>query len=125
MVGSDADDPIDAASVRRENRARVIRALQTCTGNFGDDLAAPRVQAYSKDPVGSDPEEFAFVGALPLRRFYAFADKPDKNDRPVLWNRLLIEFELLGGKDPGKWGPDTSVSKLQRIAEQAVEKVDA
>jgi hypothetical protein len=107
---------------RRVDRGRVLVVLARVTGSFGDEAAAPRVRAYIKDPVHASNEDFGYVGALQLRRFYAWADKPEKADRLILWTALMFEFAQPGLADPGHWGASTTVSQLQRLVDEAIDK---
>jgi len=104
---------------RRENRARVLRALKSETGSMGGDAAKARVKAYLQDPVGAPTKEFAFVGALTLTRFYVAQGKPDLSERKSLWQSLRAEFAKPTAVDPGGWSGDTNVSQLQAIIEEA------
>lgn len=105
--------------IRRENRARVLRALKTETGSLGGGAAKERVKAYLRDPVGASTKDFAYVGALTLDRFYVAAGKPNANERKSLWQSLRAEFEKSAALDPGGWSSDTNVSQLQSIVEEA------
>src|SRR6266480_7684701 len=100
---------------RRNDRKFVLDALHSETGSFGGDAAAPRVRAYIADPMGSTTTEFAFVGALSLKRFYIAPDKPNASERRSLWQAMLTEFNKGTSTDPGGWGTDTFVSQLQAI----------
>lgn len=102
---------------RRNNRRDILEALNSETGSFGGDTAAPRVQAYIADPVGASTIEFAFVGALTLQRFYIDPQKPNASERRSLWQAMLAELNQGSAKDPGGWGSDTNVSLLQAIVE--------
>lgn len=111
---------IDGPTQLRRNRALVLKALVKCSGTAGDSLSAPRVEAFIADPDNADIKEVGYTGALKLTRFYVAADKPNKADRAVLWNQLMINFDSAGTNDAGGWGPDTNVSQLQRIVDEAV-----
>lgn len=106
---------------RRNNRRDILEALNSETGSFGGDAAAPRVRAYIADPVGASTVEFAFVGALTLQRFYIDPQKPNASERRGLWQAMLAELNQGSAKDPGGWGTDTSVLLLQAIVEGALE----
>jgi hypothetical protein len=105
---------------RRKNRKDVLKALNSETGGFGGDTAEPRVRAYIADPVGASTVEFAFIGALTLRRFYIDPEKPNVSERRSLWQATLSQLNQGSAKDPGGWGSDTNVSQLQAIVEEAI-----
>ena len=103
---------------RRINRKHVLDALKSETGVDDGETAADRIVAYRKDPVGAPTKEFAFCGALTLRRWYIDPSKPNQNDRRSLWQEIMKRM----GKDkpvPSGWDGDTNVSQLQAIAEEA------
>ena len=104
---------------RRRNRKHVLDALVDETGSFGGDAAAARVKAYRIDPLGAPTTEFAYVGALALRRFYIDESKPNTVERRSLWQNLTTRMKRPGVKDPGGWGGTTLVMTLQAIAEEA------
>lgn len=104
---------------RRINRKHVLQALKSETGSEGGSAAAPRVKAYCADPTGASSAEFAFVGALTLRRFYVDPAKPNAAERRSLWQEITTRLDKLGAKDPGGWGSETAVLTLQAIAEEA------
>jgi hypothetical protein len=116
MPSNDGDNSV---ATYRRNRARILTVLHDCTGTFGDDASAARVKAFIADPVGAAITEFGYVSGLRLYRFYVSRDKPNKADRAVLWNALMIEFEKPGTKDPGGWLPDTTTSQLHGIVDEA------
>jgi hypothetical protein len=101
---------------RRVNRKLVLQALRSETGSSGGDAAADRVKAFISDPVGAKTEEFAFVGALILTRFFIDPSKPNASERRSLWQELMNRFGA-SASDPGGWGGDTNVSQLQAIVE--------
>ena len=103
---------------RRINRKHVLDALKSETGVDDGSTAAPRIREYRQDPVGASTEEFAFCGALTLRRWYIDPTKPNQNERRSLWQEIMNRM----GKDaptPSGWDGDTNVSQLQAIAEEA------
>ena len=104
---------------RRRNRKHVLDALVQETGSSGGGAAAPRVNAYREDPIGAPTAEFAYVGALALRRFYIDESKPNAVERRSLWKSLTDRMQKPGVADPGGWDGTTLVMKLQAIAEQA------
>lgn len=105
---------------RRINRKRVLQALQSETGSSGGDVAEQRVKDFIEDPVDAPTEEFAYVGALTLRRFYIDPTKPNTSERRSLWQELLKRFDNGSAMDPGGWASDTNVAQLQAIVEQAL-----
>ncbi len=105
---------------RRNHRKLVLQALQSETGSFGGDAAQPRVRAFIQDPVGAPTTEFAYVGALTLRRFYIDPTKPNTSERRSLWQELLTRFDQGSASDPGSWDGDANVSQLQAIVEESL-----
>lgn len=103
---------------RRRNRKHVLEALHDETGSWGGDAAADRVKAYCKDPEGASKEQFAYVGAMVLRRFYVDPAKPNASERRSLWKHTTDRIGH-AGKDPGGWDADTNVSQLQAIVEES------
>lgn len=103
---------------RRTNRKIVLDALRSETGVDDGETAAPRIRAYRDDPQGASTEEFAFCGALTLRRWYIAPGKPNKSERRGLWQSIMKRMDK-EAKDPGGWGGDTDVEQLQSIAEEA------
>jgi hypothetical protein len=101
------------------NRKHVLLALVEETGSEGGDVAASRVKAYLKDPLGATTTEFSYVGALALRRFYVDPAKPNISERRSLWQNLTTRLNKAGAKDPGGWNGETMVLTLQAIAEEA------
>jgi hypothetical protein len=117
MPSNDGDDPV---AIYRKERARILSVLHDCIGTFGDDLSTPRVKAFIADPVGAPITELGYVSGLKLYRFYVSRDKPNKSDRAVLWNALMVEFEKPGTNDPGGWSPDTNTAQLHGIVDEAI-----
>jgi hypothetical protein len=111
--------PSENKESRRENRARVLRALKSETGSMGGDAAKERVRAFLADPVGAPTKEFAFVGALTLTRFYVAQGKPNATERKSLWQTLREEFSAPDATDPQGWSGETNVAQLQAIFEEA------
>jgi hypothetical protein len=109
----------ETKDLRRENRARVLRALESATGSLGGDAANDRVKEYLQDPVGAPTKEFAYVGALALTRFYVAQGKPNANERTSLWQSLRAEFAKPTAVNPDGWSGETNVSQLQAIIEEA------
>ena len=105
---------------RRTNRKLVLQALKSETGSSGGDAAAARVAAYIADPINADATEFAFVGALTLKRFFIDPSKPDTSERRSLWQELMNRISPGGASDPGGWDGKTNVSQLQAIVEEAL-----
>lgn len=103
---------------RRKNRKHVLDALHDETGSSGGDAAAERVDRYRADPQGASTEEFSFVGALTLTRFYIDPAKPNNSERRGLWRSIMNRMGKEAA-DPGGWNGSTSVSRLQAIAEEA------
>lgn len=103
---------------RRINRKHVLDALKRETGVDDGSNAAPRIVAYRRDPVGASTQEFAFCGALTLRRWYVVSNKPNQSERRSLWQEIMSRM----GKSapmPAGWDGNTNVSQLQAIAEEA------
>ena len=105
---------------RRTNRKVVLQALNSETGSSGGDAAAERVDAFIADPINADVTEFAFVGALTLKRFFIDPDKPDTAERRSLWQELLNRLGQGSATDPDGWGSNTNVAQLQAIVEEAL-----
>ena len=105
---------------RRNHRKLILQALESETGSSGGDAAEPRVTSYIQDPLNASTEDFAFVGALTLRRFFIDPDKPNTSERRSLWQEILTRFAVGSAKDPGGWDGSTIVSQLQITVEQAL-----
>jgi hypothetical protein len=105
---------------RRNDRMFVLQALHSETGAFGGDTAEPRVKAYIAAPIDASTTEFAFVGALALRRFFIDPTKPNAAERRSLWQAMLDELNQGTAADPGGWDGTTLVSQLQAIVEGAL-----
>jgi len=108
----------DIRSIRRRNRAEVLKALHDETGGWGGDAAEARAKNYCKDPGGAATMEFAYVGALTLRRFYIDPDKPNGVEQAGLWKNIQQRLSK-DGANPGGWDDGTNVSQLQIMAEEA------
>ena len=108
----------DLKTTRRMNRKHVLEALHAETGSWGGDVAEDRVRAYCDAPTEATREEFAYVGALTLRRFYVDPAKPNTGERASLWKSISQRLNKQA-KDPGGWDSETNVSQLQAIAEEA------
>ena len=103
---------------RRQKRKDVLKALHDETGSWGGDAAQDRVKTFCDDPIGASRGEFAYVGALTLRRFYLDPSKPNVSERRSLWKNICGRMHT-EAEDPGDWDGDTNVSQLQAIAEGA------
>ena len=75
-------------ATRRINRKHVLEALHAETGSWGGDVAKDRVKEFCADPANAPREEFAYVGALTLRRFYLDPAKPSGLERRGLWRSM-------------------------------------
>jgi len=106
-------------AARRVNRGLVLAALVAETGSHGGPPAAARVDAFIINPEGATSEHFAFVGALPLSRFYVAPGKPSQAERESLWQRLAGMFDLPAGTDCPALSSDTTVGLLQAMIEEA------
>lgn len=109
----------DIRDQRRRMRATILSALKDETGSAGGAPAAARVNAYIKKPLDASTEDFAFVGALTLTRFFIDPSKPDASERRGLWQNIMSRIES-DQKDAGGWGGSTNVAQLQAIVEEAV-----
>lgn len=106
----------DVGIKRRVNRKHVLEALNDETGSWGGDAAEDRVKAYCRKPETAERTEFAYVGALTLRRFYVDPAKPTVSEKASLWKNIAKRLDNQAS-DPGDWNGDTNVSLLQAIAE--------
>jgi hypothetical protein len=104
---------------RRINRKHVLDALVQETGGFGGGPAEPRVKAYRTDPTGASTIEFAFVGALMLRRFYIDPSKPNAVELSRLWENVRKRMDKPSVPAPGGVDGTTRVMGLQATAEEA------
>jgi hypothetical protein len=102
----------------RVNRKHILEALHSETGSWGGEIAAERVKAYCRNPVGADTVEFGYVGALTLRRFYIDPAKPNGVERRSLWTEIKKRMEITAA-DPGGWDGASEVMMLQATAEEA------
>jgi len=103
---------------RRTNRKIVLDALKSETGSSGGDLAAARVDAYRADPVGASSDEYFYVGALRLVRFYVDPDKPNASERRGLWQKIRSTMGKPTSPVPTDFDGTTPVRTLQMLAEQ-------
>jgi hypothetical protein len=76
------------------------------------------VQAYCNDPINATTTEFAFVGALILRRWYIDPEKPNAAERASLWQEVRTRMERLLSPVPDGWNGTSDVDLVQAIAEQ-------
>lgn len=104
---------------RRNNRARILKALHDETGSYGGGQAENRVRAYINNPVGATTQEFGYVGGLSLKRFYIDPSKPNASERRSLWQNISNRIESVG-RDPGGWSESTRVLILQAIVEGTI-----
>jgi hypothetical protein len=111
-------EELTARERARINRKHVLEALQSETGSSGGDVAAERVKAYCRDPLGADTVEFGYVGGLTLRRFYIDPTKPNGVERRSLWTEIKKRMAITAA-DPGGWDGTSEVMMLQAIAEEA------
>ncbi len=103
---------------RRENRKLVLQALQSETGSSGGDLAAPRVQAFVADPQAASTDDYVYVGALRLTRFYVDPSKPNASERRSLWQAVRTRMGRPTGNAPADIDGNTPVRTLQVLAEE-------
>lgn len=103
---------------RRENRRIVLEALRRETGSQGGDLAAPRVRAFVADPQNAATEEYVYVGALRLSRFYVDPSKPNSSERGGLWQSVRTAMGKAVGPVPTDVDGTTPVRSLQVLAEE-------
>jgi hypothetical protein len=104
---------------QRANRKLMLDALKEETGSSGGTAAAARVEAYRADPLGASLEDFAFVGALILTRFYVDPTKPNDAERASLWTAIMQKMGKPGVAPKTGWDGKSDVKKLQAIAEFA------
>jgi hypothetical protein len=103
---------------RRINRKLVLIALKEETGSSGGDVAAHRFNAYVADPINANIEDFTYLGALKLSRFYIDPEKPNGAERASLWIKLNEKFGK-DAADPSGWDGNSEVGELQDIIEEA------
>src|SRR5262249_195977 len=107
-----------AREQRRIHRAMVLLALKSETGSDDGSTAAPRIQAYCADPLGSSVTEFGFVGGLILRRGYIDPTKPTASERQSLRQAIREKMDLPISAVPSGWDGATDVMTLQQLAEE-------
>lgn len=102
---------------RRENRKLVLKALQSETGSSGGDLAAQRVKDYIANPQEASTDDYVYVGALRLTRFYVDPSKPNAGERRGLWHSVRAAMGKTTGNAPSDIDGTTPVRTLQVLAE--------
>jgi hypothetical protein len=103
---------------RRLNRKVVLDALKRETGSSGGDAAAARVDAYRADPVNAPSDEYIYVGALRLTRFYVDPSKPNGAERQGLWTSIRSPMGKSVTPVPRDIDGTMTVRTLQLLAEE-------
>ena len=103
---------------RRTNRTIVLRSLKNETGSSGGDAAAARVEDFCADPVGASSDEYVYVGALRLVRFYVDPTKPNASERQGLWQKVRTEMAKSTSPVPKDIDGAMAVRTLQLLAEE-------
>jgi len=104
---------------RRNNRGLVLAALVQETGSRGGKPAQDAVNAVIGNPEGVSKEQWSFVGALPLSRFYVSPGRPTRPEQESLWQRLRAAFDVPATADCPPMRPDLTVGLLQAMIEEA------